>query len=330
MKRVIACDLFTHLQLYKIPDEFLRGLNARFPDFEIVPVNCPGYSPTIKEAEIFWGNRLKADMLSGFPALRWIHFGSIGIGDLRKSRALELQIIVTNSRGTCEKAVALTALGFLLGLSRGLKVSSELASRSDFSREAFDSYFGNVSDFSEGYRALVLGYGQIGVIFGAYLTCLGIPYDIVVADKKKQRSGGYKAAFELRDLPQIVGDYDVVVDILPLTDLTKGVFGSSMFNQMKATSFFINVGRGETVVEEDLIQAIREKRIAGAGLDVFQMEPLARSSPLLGLDNVMISPHVGAMSRAYWEKEIALFSENLELYVNGGRLKNIVHLARGY
>ncbi|MBM9501936.1 hypothetical protein JWG44_16900 [Leptospira sp. 201903071] len=269
-------------------------------------------------------------MLPEFPNLKWIHFGSIGISDIRSSEAKERRILVTNSKGTSEKAVALTALGFLLGLTRGLKVSSELSAQSKFSRESFDDYFGNISDFSEFYNVLILGYGEIGRIFGSYLTCFGIQYDVVVADKKRKRYGGYKATYELQDLDEIVGQYDAIVNILPLTDLTKGIFNSSKFDRMKAKSFFINVGRGETVIEDDLIRAIIEKKISGAGLDVFQKEPLDNSSPLHKLSNVIITPHIGAMSRSYWNKEFSLFSENLELFMSNKKMKNIIDLNKGY
>lgn len=330
MKRIIACDLFTHLNLYKIPTEFLTTFKNKFPEFEIAPVNCPGLPRTIEDAEIFWGNRLRAEMLADYPRLKWIHFGSIGISDIRNSDAKERQILVTNSKGTSEKAVALTALGFLLSLTRGLKKSSELSSQSKFSREDFDDYFEKVSDFSEFYNILILGYGEIGKIFGSYLTCLGIRYDIVVADKERTRDGGYNSSYELKDLDGIVDQYDAVVNILPLTDLTRGIFDSSKFSRMKANSFFINVGRGETVVEKDLVQALVEKKIAGAGLDVFQKEPLDSSSPLHTLSNVVITPHIGAMSRSYWNKEFSLFSENLELFIKNQKMKNIVDLSRGY
>ncbi|UOG35384.1 NAD(P)-dependent oxidoreductase [Leptospira noguchii] len=290
MKRIIACDLFTDLNLYRIPSKYQLELERRFPNFAIVPVNTPGNPLIIEDAEIYWGNRIKAKMLDAMPRLKWIHFGSIGIGDIRNSNASEKKIIVTNSKGTSEKAVALTALSFLLSLARGLKIASEISSVDEFSREGFDFYFDSVFDFSEHYNVLILGYGEIGGLLGGYFSCLGIQYDIVVEDNQKERRGNFNNIYELGDLESIINKYDAIINILPLTNLTKGVFDCAKFSRMKPTSFFINVGRGETVVECDLIKAIKSKKIAGAGLDVFENEPLDNKSELLKLSNVLITP----------------------------------------
>ena len=93
---------------------------------------------------------------------------------------------------------------------------------------------------------------------------------------------------------------------------------------MKETSFFINVGRGKTVVEDDLIEALKSNTIAGAGLDVFEKEPLSKNSPLWKLKNVIITPHIAGFSNQYWDRQRKLFSENLKRYLNTVPLLNEV------
>ena len=99
---------------------------------------------------------------------------------------------------------------------------------------------------------------------------------------------------------------------------------------MKPTSFFINTGRGQTVVESALIEALRQKSIAGAGLDVYAVEPLAKTSPLFKMPNVIMLPHVACLSVNYWRKQINLMEKNIRRFLQKKRLINQVDLSRGY
>jgi phosphoglycerate dehydrogenase-like enzyme len=99
---------------------------------------------------------------------------------------------------------------------------------------------------------------------------------------------------------------------------------------MKPDSYFINLGRGKTVVEDDLIQILKDKVIAGAGLDVFDVEPLPKESELWNLDNVLMTPHIANIDKNYWKNQIELFIDNLQRFKNNKKLKNLMNLERGY
>jgi len=99
---------------------------------------------------------------------------------------------------------------------------------------------------------------------------------------------------------------------------------------MKNNSYFINVGRGQTVVEEDLIYVLKNNLIAGAGLDVFEKEPLSNDSELWKLDNVILTPHIAGLSKSYWDKQYKLFKDNFNRYKNSKEMLNIINLKRGY
>ena len=131
-------------------------------------------------------------------------------------------------------------------------------------------------------------------------------------------------------LPVLLQQSDVVVMCAPLTAETRRLVGAGELAAMKPTAYFINVGRGGSVDEEALVQALRERRIAGAAIDVFAQEPPAAGHPLYALDNVIVSPHVSGFLPSYDDKCMDLFAENLRRYLAGTPLLNVVDRIRGY
>ncbi len=123
---------------------------------------------------------------------------------------------------------------------------------------------------------------------------------------------------------------DVVIVALPLTDRTRGLVNAECFDRMKKTAFFVNVGRGPIVVEADLVDALQGGKIAGAGLDVFEVEPLPKSSPLWDMPNVVLVPHVGGRSSEGFANLLKVFCENLKRYAAGEPLMNVVDKQRGF
>jgi phosphoglycerate dehydrogenase-like enzyme len=134
--------------------------------------------------------------------------------------------------------------------------------------------------------------------------------------------------------PEAVGsmarECDFLVVTAPLTDATHHMVDAAVLKQMKKTAVLINVGRGAVIDESALIDALQARRIAGAGLDVFEQEPLPADSPLWKLDNVIVSPHVSGWSTVYNEKAVAVFAENLQCYLDGRPLLNRVRREHGY
>jgi len=134
--------------------------------------------------------------------------------------------------------------------------------------------------------------------------------------------------------PERLGDLlrrsDVVVMCAPFTHETERMIGERELNGMKPTAYFVNVGRGATVDEAALARALRDRRIAGAAVDVFAQEPSPAGHPLYGLDNVIVSPHVSGFLASYDAKCSVLFAENLRRWLGGEPLLNLVDRAKGY
>jgi phosphoglycerate dehydrogenase-like enzyme len=131
-------------------------------------------------------------------------------------------------------------------------------------------------------------------------------------------------------LPELLGRSDVVVLCAPLTAATRGLIGARELGLMKPSAYLVNVGRGASVDEAVLAQALADKRIAGAAIDVFAKEPPAPGHPLYALDNVIVSPHVSGFFPGYDDGCTQLFAENLRRYLDGAALLNLVDRARGY
>jgi phosphoglycerate dehydrogenase-like enzyme len=131
-------------------------------------------------------------------------------------------------------------------------------------------------------------------------------------------------------LVSMLASCDYVVITLPLTPKTDQLFNEAVFRAMKPNSFLVNVGRGAIIVEKDLIKALNKGWIAGAGLDVFETEPLPETSPLWNLDNVILTPHVSGFTPYYDDRAVELFARNLRRYLSGEPLLNLVDRQRGY
>ena len=301
---MIGCDLIRDLKMYKLPIE-------KFKDFgeDIIFIN-PDNPERLDEVEIYLGDRITTDMVAKMPNLKWVHLTCVGFDKLMDLDRDD--IIITNSKGIMDSSIISTILAFMFSLSRNLHRC--IKNKTD--RYEFDRYFNEIQDVI-GQKCLIVGMGNIGSKLKTICESLGMA--VVGMTRKTNNS-----------LKKLVSEADFVVNLLPYTNETHGIFDISIFNSMKETGYFINVGRGKTVVEDDLIFALNERLIAGAGLDVFENEPLSTDSKLWDMDNVILTPHIAGLSRSYWDKEYELFGENYNRYLNSEKMINIINMKRGY
>jgi phosphoglycerate dehydrogenase-like enzyme len=181
----------------------------------------------------------------------------------------------------------------------------------------------------EGKTLLVVGLGGIGTEVAKRAAGLGMH---VLATRNSSREGPpFVDYVGLSDeYVELAARADVVINSTPLTPQTVGMFDAKFFAAMKDTAFFINIGRGESVVTADLVAALEAQRIAGAGLDVTDPEPLPPGHPLWSMTNVILTPHIATSSDFRSERTIVLVAENLRRYLRGDRLLSVVDLAQGY
>jgi phosphoglycerate dehydrogenase-like enzyme len=181
----------------------------------------------------------------------------------------------------------------------------------------------------EGKTVLVVGLGGIGTEVAKRAHALGMR---VIATRASGREGPPFVSYVglSNELLTLAGQADFIVNTVPLTTATTGLFDAKFFAAARPGSYFFNVGRGRSVVQGDLVAALRSGRIAGAGLDVTDPEPLPPTDPLWKLPNVIITPHVSAESDLGSTARFAIVAENLRRYVAGEKMLNVVDLQKGY
>jgi phosphoglycerate dehydrogenase-like enzyme len=174
----------------------------------------------------------------------------------------------------------------------------------------------------------VVGLGHIGRVVASLGKAFGM--HVVGVSRHGADVENVDEIFTPDGLPKLLTRADFVVLCVPLTAETRGMIGVDEFRLMKDSAYLINVGRGSLVREDTLLEALRHRWIAGAGLDVFEKEPLLPDHPFYNLDNVIISPHVAGVTPHYWERMAKLFVDNFQKFLADEELPAKVDKERGY
>lgn len=274
----------------------------------------------------------EADVLFGFPSiplaqlvmsptLRLLHVPSTGVDRFVSPEMLASRITLTNSRGVHAKPVAEHALALMLALAYKLPQFGRSQARRTWEDAGIERI--------EGQTAGLLGLGAIGEEIARKCK----PFDMRVIGTRRdtsQASPNVDEVFAPEDTNEVLHRSDFVLCSLPLTKETEHFLDYGRFCAMKSTAYFINVGRGPVVLEEDLVRALKQGQIKGAGLDVFEHEPLPADSALWGMENVIITPHAAGNNKANPGRVLAILVENLRRMEAGQPLVNVVDMGLGY
>ena len=267
----------------------------------------------------------RSELLSGAWGsagdLRWIQSASAGVDNLLFPELAASHVVLTNARGIYEDAIAEYVLGLMLVLAKGFTAVFERQQRSEWQHRETERL--------ERKRVLVAGVGPIGRAIARNCAALRMS----VRGVARTSHPGDDVLVEITAVEQLadaVSSADYVVNALPSTDETYHVFDHAVFEAMNPWTRFVNVGRGSTVDERALIRALETGQIAGAALDVFEEEPLPQDSPLWTMPNVIVSPHMAGDAAGWREGVVELFVRNLERYLTGRPLLNVVDKTRGY
>lgn len=279
----------------------------------------------IEHAQILLGWDFRAGALERvWPharRLQWVHWAGAGVDAVLFAGLCDSDVILTNARGIFDRAIAEYVLGLVLSLAKGFPRTtlSQREKRWDFRH----------AETITGKTALVVGAGNIGSAVGELLRAAGMR---VVGVARTARGGDrvFGEVHALDELDRLLADADYVVNITPSTPNTRGLFSAGRLQHFKPEGRFINVGRGDAVDEEALAAVLSAGRIAGAALDVFAEEPLPRSSPLWGLDNLIVSPHMSGDVDGSHAALISQFADNLRRFLRGEPLENVVDKQKGY
>jgi phosphoglycerate dehydrogenase-like enzyme len=301
-------------------------LQASFPDVEFVAAGTPAEA-VAKAANVDAViGTCTPDIVAAGKSIRWIQLISAGVEHCVSHAVLgKRDILVTNMQRIGGPIIAEHVIAMTLAFSRGLDVYIPQRSTHEWRRSVPQGRMAVI----EGKTMLVVGLGGIGSEVAKRAHALGMK---VTATLASGRTGPeYVSYVGLPDeLPKLAAEADFVVNTAPLTPQTTGIFDAAFFAKMKPTAYFINIARGRSVVTAALVDALENRRIAGAGLDVTDPEPLPPDHPLWRTPNVIITPHVANDSDLGYDAQIAVINENLRRYLAGERMLSVVDVARGY
>ena len=267
------------------------------------------------------------ETLNNGKQLRYILNYSAGVDSCMGSPLIqERDLLVTNMQRIYGPGIAEHTIGMMYMLTRKLHVFHDRQREQQWDRGAVArTQMWEV----QGRTMLVVGLGGIGTQIARRANALGMR---VIATRNSSRQGPDFVAYVglSHELAELAGQADVVVNATPLTPATTGLFDRKIFTKMKPGAYFINVGRGKSVVTDDLIGALNAGHLGGAALDVQDPEPLPPGHPLWSARNIIITPHISAGSDAQMERFWLVVRENLRRYTHGERMLNVVDIKRGY
>jgi phosphoglycerate dehydrogenase-like enzyme len=277
----------------------------------------------LPQAEVIYGYVPPGNMISRAPQLKWFQTMLAGVDHFLDEELIRSKVIITNMTGAAATPVAEYALTLMAMLAKQAPFCFN--NKQDKKWERF------IPRILRSATVGIVGLGRIGREVARLSKAYGMR---VMATRRSAKPGG-RARYVDELLPGsslgvLLAQSDFVVLTLPRIRETEKIIGMRELRAMKKTAYLVNVGRGETVDEEALVKALEENTIAGAGLDAFSPEPLPRNSRLWDLPNVIISPHASGRIENYDIAVNPIFCRNLERYVNGRRLFNIVDKKKGY
>jgi phosphoglycerate dehydrogenase-like enzyme len=309
---------------FELPNPYLRRLEENYPRVEWN--RCTDRAELLellKETEILLiflrGDR---EMLDAAPRLQWIQAISAGVDYLPLDEIGRRGIRVTNGRGIHAIHMAEYAIAAMINLARGFHLMFRNQVRKKWERAIPQQ---------EIYGATVgiLGLGAIGREIAAKAACMGMR--VIGVKRTPAPLENVEAVYGPEKMTLVFQQSDYIVNLLPRTPATEKMIDRHCFDVMKPTAGFINIGRGQTVNEADLVEALRSKKIKALVSDVYETEPLPADSPLWDLDNVILTPHICGVSPQYMARAMEIIEHNLEVYFSGrGKMINTVDIAAGY
>ena len=322
-----------------------RQIEGAAPGAQIVDRRCRSQAEMVEAAEggcdVLFGFRVPDELVRRAPDLKWVQLLSAGADHIMKGElAARSAIAVTNSSGIHSTPIAEYTIGSMLAWSHGLHITLRAQIRREWKR---NSQFMDTVDSMRGKTLGVIGYGSIGRETARIAQALGMTILALKRNPDERRDTGWNPPgvgdpegriparwFGPSDCAAILRESDYVTVTLPMTPHTRQFIGRGEITAMRPNAYLVNIGRGEVIDETALIEALRAGKIGGAGLDVFEKEPLPKESPLWDLENVILTPHMSGANSGYMETACELFADNLRRFNSGQPLLNVVDRRLGY
>jgi phosphoglycerate dehydrogenase-like enzyme len=315
------------------PEEQVVQIRQLAPDMDLlITTDRAEIEAALDDIEIAARN-FPNDLIPRARNLRWLQGWGAGVDWLLHHPEIAgLDFVLTNASGVHAIPISEHIIAYLLAFARQLHMAVRAQARGTWRRPTRSdsaSYEGHPFFELAGKAMLLIGVGAIGERTAEIAAALGMRVLGVRRDPSID-APGVEAMYGRDQLPDVLPEVDFVVLTVPLTQETRGMIGEREFRAMKPTTYIVNIGRGQTIQEGALIQALQQGWIAGAGLDVFETEPLPEDSPLWDMENVIITAHYAGITPHYDERALAIFVDNLRRYRAGDPLRNVVDKNLGY
>ena len=293
---------------------------------------------SLRAAEVIYTTRIPFEPRQA-PRLRWIQLNTVAVDHILTGAVATMGVRIANVRGAYSVAVAELAVGAMVALSRRFQSAHSL----QLQKRWPDDFTPLKGENCYGKTLSIVGYGSIGRHLARIVTGMGMRVLACKLHPERKKDEGFCLPntgdpegllpdkwFGLGNIGEMLSLTDILVICLPLTPDTRGVIGQSELAKLPRNAYLINVGRGEVVAEEALLDVLRKRRIAGAALDVFPEEPLPAGSPLWRLPNTIVLPHIGSFTREQGHLAGEVLIENLTRDLSQAPLLNLIDPQRGY
>ena len=324
----ILVGIYSPFASWNIPAEQVEWLRSEFPQHEFVHVRRQeDVLSTVEDAEVAFMSELRPAGFQIARRLRWIHSPAAGVGNMLFPALVESQILLSNARGVSADPIAEHVLALTLALFRKFPLTFRSQAARHWSQDEATAQ--PPLRHVQGAAVLIVGLGSIGAACAWRFAALGAKVTAVRRRSDQRTPPGVEQVAGIDRLHELLPDADVVVISAAQTDATRGLIGAAELSRMRRHAILVNVSRGKLVDEAALIAALTEGRIGGAGLDVFEHEPLAPESALWTLPNVIVTPHMAGFRADHWQAASSLFADNLRRFEQGAPLKNLVDKTAG-
>lgn len=294
-----------------------RGQDSPAPEEDV------DLADALDQAVAWFGPGLSPRRLMSCGRLKWLQTNSGGVEAILSRALIRSPVVVTNTAGLHASTTAEHALALMLALARDISGSVLAQSRGVWAPTPVVG----IAPL-EGARLVVVGTGAVGTAIAERARAFGM--DVHGVNRSGSAHPAFRSVWPVGELAEAATECDWLVVAAPSTPGSRGIVSAGVLAAMKPSSIVINVGRGELVDELALIRALQSGRLWAAGLDVFVDEPLAATSPLWGIKNVLITAHVGGVMRDYADRVVDLLTANLLLFRAGRPLQGLVDKDAGY
>jgi phosphoglycerate dehydrogenase-like enzyme len=303
----------------ELNNQYRDRLKAKFPELNVNLVDHHSkVGPYIAEADILltFAPRLSDDVLSAGTNLKWVQALGTGVDNLIDRPVLRKDILVTNVHGIHGPPVSEAAIGSMLALARNIPRAVRAQDKREWARFP--------AQLLHNKTVGIFGIGAIAEELAPKCKAFGMR--VVGVSSSPRDVAGFDRMYASADLAKAAGELDFLVLLTPLTDKTRNSVDAKVFAAMKPKSFLVNLARGGVVDEAALVEALREKRLAGAALDVFNEEPLPTDHPFWAMNNVIITTHQGGFCDVYIDHALPTVETNMRCFLSGniGGMINVV------